>query len=36
MQLAARIIYKEGWSMVIYLISDGTDWRVFRYDRFEE
>lgn len=35
-QLAVRVIYRDGWSMVLYLVSDGTEWRVFRYDRFEE
>ena len=35
-QITARILYDEGWSMVLYLIADGASWSVYRYDRFEE
>lgn len=35
-QLAARISYRESWSMVLYLISDGATWQVLHYDRYEE
>lgn len=35
-QLAARVTYQEGFSLVLYVISEGDDWRVFQYDRYEE
>jgi hypothetical protein len=35
-ELAAQVTYREGWSMVLYLINEGMAWRVFRYDRFKE
>jgi len=35
-ELAARVTYREGWSIVLYVISDGKGWRVLRYDRLEE
>ena len=35
-ELAAQVTYREGWSMVLYVINEGKRWRVFRYDRFEE
>lgn len=33
---AVKINYREGWSMVLYLITDGTHWQVYAYDRFEQ
>lgn len=35
-QVAAQVLYREGWSAVLYVIFDGEKWRVFRYDRWEE
>ena len=35
-QLAARILYSEGLSVVVYLINIGVDWKVYRYDRFDD
>lgn len=35
-QLAARVTYAEGFSLVLYVISEGNDWRVYQYDRYEE
>ena len=35
-QLAAQVIYDEGWALVLYVIFDGEDWRVYRYDRWQE
>jgi hypothetical protein len=35
-EVAAAVSYDEGWSMVLYVIFNGEDWRVYRYDRLEE
>ena len=35
-QLAAQVTYDKGWALVLYVISDGESWRVYRYDRWEE
>lgn len=33
--LAVKVTYKEGWAMVLYLITDGTRWQVYAYDKWE-
>jgi hypothetical protein len=35
-QIAAKINYREGWSLVLYVTSDGRGWKVTAYDKFEE
>lgn len=32
---AVKVSYREGWAMVLYLITDGTDWQVYAYDRWQ-
>ena len=34
--VAVRVDYREGWSMVLYLNTDGTTWQVYAYDKYEE
>jgi len=34
--VAVRVDYREGWSMVLYLNTDGTNWQVYAYDKYEE
>ena len=34
--VAVRVDYREGWSMVLYLNTDGTTWQVYTYDKYEE
>lgn len=34
--VAVRVDYREGWSMVLYLNTDGTSWQVYAYDKYEE
>lgn len=33
--LAVKVTYREGWAMVLYLITDGTGWQVYAYDKWE-
>ena len=33
---AVRVNYREGWAMVLYLITDGTNWQVYAYDRWQQ
>lgn len=35
-QYAAVIDYKEGWSLALYLVTDGTTWQISAYDRYEQ
>ena len=35
-QIAVKIDYDEGWAMVLYLITDGTNWQIYAYDKWEE
>ena len=34
--LAVGIQYSEGWGMVLYLQTDGVDWQIYAYDRWEQ
>lgn len=34
--ISVKINYREGWSMVLHLITDGTDWQVYSYDRWPQ
>lgn len=31
-----KVSYREGWSMVLSLITDGTSWQIYAYDKYEE
>lgn len=33
--LAVKVTYREGWAMVLYLVTDGTKWQVYAYDKWE-
>jgi hypothetical protein len=37
-RLAVLIRYRQGWSIVLWVISDGAgrDWQIEAYDRYEE
>ena len=35
-EIAVKIDYREGWAMVLYLITDGTNWQIYAYDKWEE
>lgn len=35
-QIAAKINYREGWALVLYVTSDGERWKITAYDKFEE
>ena len=34
--ISAKVSYREGWSMQVQLITDGTDWQVYAYDRWQQ
>lgn len=36
LDVAVKVDYTEGWSMVLYLNTDGTNWQIYAYDRYEE
>jgi hypothetical protein len=33
--LAVKVTYREGWALVLYLVTDGTTWQVYAYDRWQ-
>lgn len=35
-EVAAKVTYREGWALIVYVIHDGEKWRIYRYDRWEE
>jgi hypothetical protein len=35
-EIAVKIDYREGWAMVLYLITDGTHWQIHAYDKWED
>lgn len=35
-EIAVKIDYREGWAMVLYLITDGTNWQIYAYDKWED
>ena len=35
-QIAVKVTYREAWALVLYLISDGKQWRISAYDRWED
>ena len=36
LEVAVQVDYTEGWSMILYLNTDGTNWQVYAYDKYEE
>lgn len=34
--VSVKATYKQGWSLVMHLITDGTDWQVYAYDRWQQ
>lgn len=32
---AVKVTYREGWAMVLYLITDGSRYQVYAYDKWE-
>lgn len=34
--ISVKVTYREGWSMVLHLITDGTNWQVYAYDRWQQ
>lgn len=34
-EVAVKVDYTEGWSMVLYLVTEGTHWQVYAYDKWE-
>lgn len=36
LEVAVQVDYTEGWSMILYLNTDGTNWQIYAYDRYEE
>lgn len=34
--ISVKVSYEEGWSMVLHLITDGNDWQVYSYDRWQQ
>lgn len=35
-EIGVKVDYREGWAMVLYLITDGTNWQIYAYDKWEE
>lgn len=35
-EVGVKVTYKEGWAMVIYLITDGREYQIYAYDKWEE
>lgn len=33
--LAVKVTYDTGWAMVLYMITDGTNWQIYAYDKWE-
>lgn len=36
LEVAVQVDYTEGWSMILYLNTDGINWQIYAYDRYEE
>lgn len=36
LDVAIKVDYTEGWSMILHLNTDGTNWQIYAYDRYEE
>lgn len=34
-QIAVKVTYRENWALILYLITDGSSWQVYGYDRWE-
>ena len=35
LDLAVKVTDREGWAMVLYLITDGTSWQIYAYEKWE-
>ena len=35
-EIGVKVNYREGWAMVLYLITDGTGWQIYAYDKWED
>lgn len=35
LDVAVKVDYTEGWSMILHLNTDGTNWQIYAYDRYE-
>lgn len=33
---AVKVTYREGWAMILYLVTDGRRYQVYAYDKWEE
>jgi hypothetical protein len=33
--VAVKVTYREGWALVLYLITNGSTWQVYAYDRWQ-
>lgn len=33
---AVKVTYREGWAMILYLVSDGRRYQIYAYDKWEE
>ena len=34
--LAVKVTYREGWAMILYLVSDGRVYQIYAYDKWED
>jgi hypothetical protein len=34
-EVAVKVTYREGWAMIVYLITDGTGYQIYAYDLWE-
>lgn len=34
--VSVKVTYHEGWAMLVNLITDGTNWQVYSYDRWQQ
>lgn len=35
-EIGVKVTYREGWAMVLYLITDGNRWQIYAYDQWED
>lgn len=33
---AVKVTYREGWAMILYLVSDGRTYQIYAYDKWED
>lgn len=34
-EIGVKVTYREGWAMILYLITDGTRYQIYAYDEWE-